>query len=140
MLFRTIDSLGIRLDALWMLLGRIGIGVLFVPGYRKVMDPSGMTTMLTNKGWPVPIVFAYLGGLVECIGGVLLILGFKTRTVALALIVFTIFATLLAHQYWLLEGAARQPQAIQFYKNLAIIGGLLFVFARGAGPWSADRH
>lgn len=140
-MFRLIDSIGMRLGALWLLVGRVAIGILFVPGgFRKVMDPTGMTAMLTSKGWPVPIVFAYLGGLVECLGGVLLIVGFKTRTVALALIGFTIVATLLAHQYWLFDGAARQPQVIQFYKNVAIIGGLLFVFARGAGPLSADRH
>jgi putative oxidoreductase len=136
MLFRTVDSLGMRLDALWMLLGRIAIGVLYVPsGWGKLMDPSRLTTMLTTKGWPAPIVFAYLAGLVECLGGVLLIVGWKTRTVALALIVFTIFASLLSHPYWV-----DPSQKIQFYKNLAIIGGLLFVFAGGAGPWSADRH
>ena len=140
MLFRTIDSLGMRLDAVWMLLGRIAIGVLFVPsGWGKLMNPGGLAGMLTAKGFPAPTAFAYLGGAVECIGGALLIIGLKTRCTALALIIFTIVATLLAHQFWLLEGAARQPQYIQFFKNVAIIGGLLFVFARGAGPLSVDR-
>jgi putative oxidoreductase len=134
-MFRTIDSLGMRLDALWMLLGRIAIGVLFAPsGWGKLMDPSGLTKMLTAKGAPAPEAFAYLGGAVECIGGVLLIIGLKTRCTALLLIIFTIVATLLAHQFWVDPG-----QRIQFFKNLAIIGGLLFVFARGAGPLSVDR-
>ncbi len=139
-MFRTIDSLGMRLDALWMLLGRIAIGVLFAPsGWGKLMNPSGLAGMLTAKGAPAPTALAYLGGAVECLGGVLLIVGLKTRCTALVLIIFTIVATLLAHQFWLLEGAARQTQYIQFFKNLAIIGGLLFVFARGAGPFSVDR-
>ena len=135
MLFRTIDSLAMRLDALWMLLGRIAIGVLFAPsGWGKLMDPTNLTKMLTAKGFPAPTAFAYLGGAVECIGGALLIIGLKTRCTALALIVFTIFATLLAHQFWV-----DPAQKIQFFKNVAIIGGLLFVFARGAGSLSVDR-
>ena len=141
MLIRTIDAIGVRGDAVWLLLGRIALGVLYVPsGFGKLMDPSRMTGMLTGKGWPVPMAFAILAGAVELIGGVALIVGYKTRVAALFLIVFTVMASLLAHNYWDLEGAARTTQYIQFYKNLAIIGGLLCVFGRGAGPWSLDRH
>ena len=141
MLFRTIDAIGARGDALWLLLGRVAIGALYVPsGYGKLMDPSRMTGMLGTKGWPVPGVFAIAAGIVELVGGIALIVGFKARCTAVALIVFTIIASLLAHAYWDLDGAARTAQYIQFYKNLAIIGGLLLVLARGAGPWSVDRH
>lgn len=141
MLFRAVDSIGMRLDALWTLIGRVAIGALFAPsGWGKLMNPSGLTNMLTAKGAPAPEALAYLGGATELIGGALLIIGLKTRFIAVVLIGFTIVATLLAHQYWLLDGAARQTQYIQFYKNVAIIGGLLFVFARGAGSLSADRH
>jgi putative oxidoreductase len=141
MLFRTADSLALRAEALWLLLGRIALGVLYVPtGYAKLMDPSRMTGMLTNKGWPVPMVFAILAGLVELLGGIAIIVGFKTRCAAIAMIVFTIIASLLAHNFWAMEGAARATNHIQFFKNLAIIGGFLFVFVRGAGPWSLDRR
>lgn len=140
MLFRTIDSIGMRLDGLWLLLGRLGLGALFAwSGARKLMDPAGLTGMLTAKGWPAPMAMAYLAGAVEVIGGVLLIIGLKARTAAFALIVFTIIATWLAHAFWLLDGPVRVQQQIQFFKNLAIIGGLLFVFGRGAGTFSADR-
>ena len=50
-------------------------------------------------------------------------------------------ATLLAHVFWTIgDPAARQAQEINFFKNLAIIGGLLYVFQRGAGPISIDRR
>jgi putative oxidoreductase len=140
MIFRAVDSIGMRLDGLWLLLGRVGLGALFAwSGARKLMDPTGLTGMLTSKGWPAPMAMAYLAGAVEVIGGVLLVIGLKARSAAFALIVFTIIATILAHAFWQLDGAARIQQQIQFFKNVAIIGGLLFVFGRGAGPLSADR-
>ena len=140
-MFRMFDSIAQRSEALWLLLGRVALGVLYVPsGFGKLMDSSRMTGMLTNKGWPLPMAFAILAGLVEFLGGLAIIVGFKTRCAAFAMIVFTIIAMLLAHQYWQLEGAARAAQHIQFYKDQAIIGGFLYVFVRGAGPWSVDRH
>jgi uncharacterized membrane protein YphA (DoxX/SURF4 family) len=33
--------------------------------------------------------------------------------------------TLAGHPFWELEGAERKAQEVQFYKNLALIGGLL---------------
>src|SRR5258706_13171726 len=96
MLIRTIDAVGARGDSVWLLLGRIALGVLYVPsGFGKLMDPSRMTGMLTGRGWPVPMAFAFLAGAVELIGGVALIVGYKTRVAALFLIVFTVMASLL---------------------------------------------
>jgi putative oxidoreductase len=139
-MFRFIDSIAARGEALWLLLGRICIGALFVPsGYGKLTGP-GITAMLTAKGAPAPEVLALVAGAVELFGGLAILIGFKTRLAALVMIVFTIVATLLAHQYWMLDGPARYPQYIQFYKNLAIIGGFLFIFVRGAGPISLDRR
>jgi len=140
-MFRTFDSIAARGEALWLLLGRIFIGVLFVPsGYGKLTSPAGMAAMLAAKGAPAPEALAMLAGAVELFGGLAIILGLKTRCAALVMIVFTIVATLLAHQFWMLDAPARMAQQIQFFKNLAIIGGFLFVFVRGAGPISVDRH
>jgi putative oxidoreductase len=50
-----------------------------------------------------------------------------------------IVATLISHRFWALQGAERRPQAVQFAKNAAIIGGFLYVFATGAGRVSFDR-
>jgi len=135
-MFRFIDSVAARGEALWLLLGRIFLGVLFAPsGYGKLTSPAGMTAMLTAKGAPAPELLAYAAGAVEMLGGLAIIVGFKTRLAALIMIGFTIVATLLAHPSWI-----DPSQRIQFYKNLAIMGGFLFVFVRGAGPISLDRR
>jgi putative oxidoreductase len=134
-MFRLIDSIAVRGEALWLLIGRLCIGALFAPsGYGKLTGP-GIAGMLTAKGAPAPEVLAIVAGAVELIGGLAIIVGFKTRLAAAIMIVFTIVATLLAHPYWI-----DPTQRIQFYKNVAIIGGFLYVFVRGAGPISLDRR
>ncbi|HKO08227.1 MAG TPA: hypothetical protein VJ487_10975 [Alphaproteobacteria bacterium] len=57
---------------------------------------------------------------------------------ALLMILFVIVASLLSHNFWALEGAIRATQHTQFMKNLAIIGGLLLLYAHGPGRISVD--
>ena len=140
-MFRLIDSIALGAEALWLLIGRIALGVLFVPsGYGKLMDPSRMTAMLTGKGFPAPMAWAYLAGAVELVGGIAIIVGLKTRTAALLLFIFTLVAAYLGHPYWTITDAARTNQYIHFWKDIAIAGGFLFVFVRGAGAFSLDRR
>ena len=49
-------------------------------------------------------------------------------------------ATLIGHPFWAASEGQMEVQTVNFFKNLAIIGGLLFVFVRGAGPISVDRR
>jgi putative oxidoreductase len=58
---------------------------------------------------------------------------------AVLMILFTVVATLIAHRFWEFEGAARQTQQSQFFKNLAIVGGYLVLLVSGAGRYSIDR-
>lgn len=74
----------------------------------------------------------------EAGGAALVILGFVTRPAAAGLIVSTIAATLLAHDFWTFEAAARRMQQIRFMKNLGLIGGFLLLIAAGAGRISLD--
>ncbi len=61
-------------------------------------------------------------------GGLALLVGWKAREAAWALIAFTLAAILMAHMNW-----ADQNQMTQALKNLSIIGGLLMVVIHGAG-------
>lgn len=141
MLIRTVESIAVRGEALWLLLGRLALAALYVPsGFRKLMDPSRMAGMLDHKGFPAPMAWAILAGVIEFMGGMMIAVGYVTRLAAFVMIVFTVIAMALAHVYWTLDGAERYTQLIQFYKDLAIIGGFLFVFVRGAGPFSIDRR
>jgi len=68
--------------------------------------------------------------------------GFLSRWAALALAAFTLIASLIFHAYWSLPADQQMAQQLMFIKNIAIIGGLLYVAAFGPGAWSVDgrRH
>jgi putative oxidoreductase len=77
---------------------------------------------------------------VELGASVMLILGWKARWGALALVVFMIPITAVFHNPWAGDPSQAQMQMIHLMKNLSITGGLLMVAAFGAGAWSLDRR
>jgi putative oxidoreductase len=126
-------------NALW-LLGRILIGAIFIhSGFGKLMDLGGFTAMMAKAGVPVSSVLAPIGAIVEFGGGLAILLGLGTRYAALAMIVFVIAATLISHRFWTYPPEQQQAQIINFAKNVAIIGGFLFVFVTGGGHYSLER-
>lgn len=123
-----------------MLIGRILIGVLFlVAGIMKVMNVDGTTGYMTRLGFPMPVLFAYLSIVIEVGGGILLVLGWQTRRVAWFLALYVLVALGAAHRFWEYDQAQRGNQINHFLKNLAIIGGLLFVAVSGPGRASVDK-
>ena len=122
-----------------LLLGRIALSALFIPaGLRKLTDLASFTASLQKQGVPFAEVLAPLGAGVEFLGGIALLIGFQTRLAAGLLILFTVIATLIAHRFWEFEGAARQMQQGQFFKNLAIVGGFLALCVSGGGRYALD--
>ncbi len=77
--------------------------------------------------------------LIELGGGLLLALGYKARWAALAIFLFLIPATLIFHAFWAVDPEQVKMQLIQFQKNLAIMGGMLYVVFNGPGRMSLDR-
>lgn len=118
------------------LIGRILISFLFIAaGVNKAVSPEGTIGYIASAGLPFPPV-AYAGALVMELGvGLLLLIGYQTKLAALALAAFTIVAGLLFHNNF-----ADQIQTIMFLKNLAITGGLLQIYAFGAGALSIDER
>jgi putative oxidoreductase len=126
-------------NALW-LIGRILIGGIFVQsGFGKLMDINGFASYLASSGAPMASVLAPIGAAVEFGAGVAVVLGIATRYAALLLIGFVIVATLISHRFWAAPPDEQPEQMIQFAKNVAIIGGFLFVFVTGGGRYSFDR-
>lgn len=108
------------------ILGRILLGALFIfAGFGKVMDPAGTAAYMEAQS-PLPGSLALTAGWFEIVAGLVLASGFMTRIASVLLIGFTALATLLFH-----EKVTDQVQAAMALKNLAVIGGLLMVFAYG---------
>ena len=117
------------------LIGRIMIAALFVPaGFDKIGGFQGTVGYITSKGLPLPEAGAAIAIVVELIAGVMLVVGWKTRWAALALAAFTLAAAVLFHPYW--QSAAEYNA---FWKNIAVVGGLLVVYAFGPGRLSVDK-
>ena len=126
-------------DAL-LAVGRIALAILFVmSGLEKVMDIPGTAAAIGGKGLPMPNVLAIATVVAELGGGLLIIVGWQTRIVALALAIFTAVAGYFFHDFWHYpEGAQYTNNLIHFMKNVSIIGGFLMLCATGAGRYSLD--
>ena len=121
------------------LVARILIGLLFlVAGVRKIMGWTGTIAYFSKLGLPMPEPIVVLVILLELVGAMLLIVGWRTKLVAWALAGFTLVAGLMAHQFWAAEPAQYANQLNHFLKNLAIIGGLLMVVAFGPGSAAVE--
>jgi putative oxidoreductase len=120
-----------------LLAGRCGYAALFLPdGVSKALHFSQFAGSLALKGLPFAPLMAALAMAAAAAGGLAMLLGLWPRVTAALLIAFTLIATALSHQFWLFEEAARRSQEIQFFKNVGLIGGLLFYAVSGAGRLS----
>ena len=121
------------------LIGRILLALLFVPaGYSKIGGFAGTAGFIASKGVPLPELAAAAAIGVELGLGLLLLMGFQTRWAALGIAVFTAVITFIFHNYWAVPAEQMMMQQLMFFKNIAVVGGLLTVAAWGAGAWSID--
>ena len=115
-------------------LGRLLISTLFLlAGMSKLAAPAMTIGYIQSVGLPLPAVAFGLAAFTEIVGGITLLLGYRTRLVAGILFVFTLLTAAFFHNHF-----ADQNQFIHFFKNVAIAGGLLHVVAFGGGRLSLD--
>jgi len=123
------------------LVGRLLLAVLFLPaGIGKISGFAGTVGYIASKGLPMPSVGAAIALVVEIVGGLALIFGFGTRIAALVLAVFTLAASVFFHNYWGVPAEQAMVQQLMFFKNIAVVGGLLVLAAFGAGSFSLDAR
>ncbi len=121
------------------LVGRLLLALLFLPaGLMKIGGFAGTVGYIGSVGLPLPTLGAILAIVVEVGGGLALLAGFGTRFAAVALAVFTLVATVVFHAYWAVPAEQAMMQQLMFFKNVAVVGGLLVLAAHGAGALSVD--
>lgn len=121
-----------------LLFGRILMATIFViSGFHKITAFGGTVDQIAGKGVPLATVAAVVAIVVELGGGLSVLFGVKSRIGAWVLFVFLIPTTLLFHNFWAYGGQQFQMQMITFMKNLAIMGGLLFLSVSGSGRLAA---
>jgi len=118
------------------ILGRVLISAIFIQaGLSKLTAVSGTIGYIEAAGLPLAPVALAVAVALEVVGGIALIVGFKTRWVAAALALFSVVTAFAFH-----GNIADQNQFIHFFKNIAIAGGLLQLVAFGGGALSLDAR
>lgn len=119
------------------LVGRVLLGLLFfVSGINIILgDPAQTAEYYASVGVPMAGIVVWLVIVLKIGASAMLFVGYHVRYAALALILFVLAASALAH----LDFTDKQ-QVTALLKNLSIVGGLLYVMAYGAGSgWRMDR-
>jgi len=128
------------------LVARLAIAAIFLSSAvtNKIPHFNTVVEMMDAKG--IPQTKIMLAGAITflVLGSLSLILGFWTRGGAFLLLVFLAAATYYFHAFWQLP-AETLPETLRneqshFMKNLALMGGMLFILANGGGPWSLDAR
>ena len=121
------------------LLGRALLALLFIPaGFAKIAGFAGTAAYIASKGVPFPELAAAAAIVIELGLGLLLLIGWQARWAALGMAIFTLVITFIFHNYWAMEAAQKMMQQQAFFKNIAVVGGLLLVAAFGPGAFSLD--
>lgn len=123
-----------------LLVGRVLLAYIFVvAGFGKIGSFSATAAYMASKGLPISEVLLVATIVIELLGGLMVALGWKARWAALAIFVFMIPTTLIFHAFWAVDPEQVRAQTIQFNKNLAIMGGMLYVAIVGPGRYGLDR-
>lgn len=120
---------------------RLAMVALFLPaGIGKLTGFAGTVGYISSVGLPLPTLAAAVALIVEIVGSLALLAGFGTRIAALVLAGFTLVASFFFHNYWGVPADQAFMQQLLFFKNIAVVGGLLAIAANGAGAWSLDAR
>ena len=123
-----------------LLVGRLMLAYMFiVSGWGKIFGFAGAAKYMASKGMPMvePLLVGAI--IIELIGGLMLAVGFKARWAAWAIFGFVAIATVIFHDFWNVPAEQVRLQTIMFNKNLAIMGGMLYIAFMGPGRLSLDK-
>jgi putative oxidoreductase len=116
---------------------RVLISVIFLLNGLDIIGQTLAAHEMAVHGVPVSLIPALIMGAraLQLIAGTALVLGIYPRASAIALLLFLIPATLMAHAFWQAAGTSLYPvQLINFFKNVCMAGGLVFLAAAKDQP------
>lgn len=136
------------------LLGRLFLGFIFIyEAYDSLSYFKDTADEMLEYGLSWNTDWQLAGGiLILTLGGVLLLIGYRVQFAVVLLLSYWIPVTFIVHSFWNdpvdcmvnypcinMSEDYRRMQSILFTKNLAIIGGLLMVFANGTQRFSVRK-
>ncbi|OAF03587.1 hypothetical protein AYJ54_03475 [Bradyrhizobium centrolobii] len=122
-----------------LLFARVAIAPLFLySGIGKVLAFSVTAGRLPGGADGLGVVLAVGAVAVELGCGTALLLGLFARQAAVVLLLFTIAATLMFHNFWAAPEAQVVMQTINFLKNLGLLGALALIGTYGPGTYAVQ--
>lgn len=123
-----------------VLLGRFLFALIFL-----MAGPSNFSKQTiayaASQGVPLASVAVPFAGVLAIVGGLSILLGYRTKIGAWLIVAFLVPVTLTMHKFWgLTDPMAAQMQIIMFLKNVSMLGGALLISAFGPGPLSLDAR
>ncbi len=121
-----------------VLLGRIFYSFLFITsGFAHVQNRKMMAGYAQSKGVPAAELMVVASGLVELVGGLLVLLGYQSRIGAWLIILFLVPVTFAMHAFWkVTDPMQKVHERVNFFKNLSLLGAALLIAYFGSGPLS----
>jgi len=116
-------------------LGRLLLSIIFLlGGFQKLAAVSDTVASMSSLGVVFPVLATSVAIVVEILGGVSTLVGYRTRLVGLIMGFWCVVTALVAH-----ANLSDLDQMLHFLKNIAMAGGFLQLAAFGAGAWSVDQ-
>src|ERR1700722_17321388 len=125
-----------------MVAARVLVAMIFMMNALNIIGQTLAEHEMVAHGIPGPLVPTLIvaARALQLIAGLGLILGIYPRISAFALLMFLIPATLMAHAFWLAVGTSlHMVQLINFFKNVCMAGGLIFIIATRSQPTLLPR-
>lgn len=119
------------MGGLVLLIGRIVFSFFFIySGFNHLTKLSMVSQYAGASGVPAPTVAVAVTGLMLLAGGFSILLGVQPKVGAALLIVFLVPTAVMMHKFWgVADPMMAANQAAQFWKNIALAGAALMIFA-----------
>ena len=122
------------------LVGRLLFSLVFLISGLTLFSAADIG-YAASQGVPLAAVLVPISGVLSVLGGLSILLGYKTRIGAAMIIVFLVPVTLVFHHFWTVtDPGARSIQMVDFMKNISILGGSLMILVHGPGEFSLDSR
>lgn len=123
-----------------VILGRILYSLIFIMSSFEHFS-SKTIGYAASQGVPLASVLVPFSGIMALLGGLSILLGYKSRWGALLLIMFLVPVTFMMHNFWAIsDPMAKQMQMIMFMKNVSMLGAALMILNFGTGPLSIEKE
>jgi putative oxidoreductase len=130
-----------RHDSMVPLFARILLSLIFiVSGASKIFKFAQTAGYMASVGLPLTEVLLSGTILIEVVGGLMILLGWNSRWAAIVIFLWLIPTTVMFHAFWASPPDQMQNQMNNFMKNIAIMGGMLYVWSFGSGAYSLDAR